>query len=113
EVGRPESEEQFRPKVGGAYALEEALRGRAPPDFVLLFSSNAAVLGGLGYATYAASNGFLDAFASSRARAGAPFRWISASWDPWPEETKHYRLKTGMDRYAMTAAEGAEAFRRL
>jgi acyl transferase domain-containing protein len=113
EVGRAESEEQLRPKVAGTYALEEALRGRPPPDFALLFSSNAAVLGGLGYVTYAASNGFLDAFASSRARAGAPPRWISASWDPWPEETKHYQLKTSMDRYAMTPAEGAEAFRRL
>jgi acyl carrier protein len=54
----------------------------------------------------------MDAFAASRSRRAAT-RWISASWDPWPEETKHYQLKTSMDRYAMTAAEGAEAFRRL
>jgi acyl transferase domain-containing protein/NADP-dependent 3-hydroxy acid dehydrogenase YdfG/acyl carrier protein len=111
DIGRSESETQFGPKVYGTYALEKALRGRAV-DFVLLFSSNAAVLGGLGYLTYASSNLFMDAFA--QARAGQPgTRWVSASWDPWPEETKHTHVRTSMDQYAMTAQEGAEAVRRL
>jgi acyl transferase domain-containing protein/acyl carrier protein len=111
DIGRGESETQFGPKVYGTYALEQALRGRAV-DFVLLFSSNAAVLGGLGYLTYASSNLFMDAFA--QARAGQPgTRWVSASWDPWPEETKHNNVRTSMDQYAMTPQEGAEAVRRL
>ncbi|NPC81470.1 SDR family oxidoreductase, partial [Pyxidicoccus fallax] len=110
-IGRGESETQFGPKVYGTYALEKALRGRAV-DFVLLFSSNAAVLGGLGYLTYTSSNLFLDAFAQARAgKTGT--RWVSASWDPWPEETKHANVRTSMDQYAMTAREGAEAVRRL
>ncbi|MFP2933973.1 SDR family oxidoreductase, partial [Pyxidicoccus sp. 3LG] len=111
DIGRNESETQFGPKVYGTYALEKALRGRAV-DFVLLFSSNAAVLGGLGYLTYASSNLFMDAFA--QARSGRPgTRWVSASWDPWPEETKHNNVRTSMDQYAMTLQEGAEAVRRL
>ncbi|MCP3140919.1 type I polyketide synthase [Pyxidicoccus xibeiensis] len=111
DIGRGESETQFGPKVYGTYALEKALRSRAV-DFVVLFSSNAAVLGGLGYLTYASSNLFMDAFA--QARSGRPgTRWVSASWDPWPEETKHNNVRTSMDQYAMTTQEGAEAVRRL
>ncbi|WP_228556602.1 type I polyketide synthase [Myxococcus sp. AB025B] len=111
DIGRSESETQFGPKVHGTYALEQVLSRRSA-DFVLLFSSNAAVLGGLGYLTYASSNLFMDAFAQARAgRTGT--RWVSASWDPWPEETKHTNVRTSMDQYAMTPAEGAEAVRRL
>ncbi|AKQ65455.1 Malonyl CoA-acyl carrier protein transacylase [Myxococcus hansupus] len=114
ELGTQASETQFQPKVYGTYALDEALRGR-DIDFVLLFSSNAAVLGGLGYLTYASANVFMDAFASNRAARGVGgTRWVSASWDGWPEETKHYAgFKTSMDQYAMTREEGAEAVRRL
>ena len=114
DLGTQASETQFRPKVHGTYVLEEVLRGRSL-DFVLLFSSNAAVLGGLGYLAYASANLFLDAFAASRAgrsQDGTP--WVSASWDSWPEETKHYAgFKTSMDQYAMTREESAEAVRRL
>ncbi len=110
EVGEEESETQFGPKVYGLYALAAALDGRAL-DFRLLMSSNAAVLGGLGYLTYTAANLFLDAFAASRAGDGE--RWISVDWDPWPKETKRYEgAHTALDRYAMTVAESAEAFRR-
>jgi phthiocerol/phenolphthiocerol synthesis type-I polyketide synthase E len=110
EVGEEESETQFAPKVYGLYALEQALAGREL-DFRLLMSSNAAVLGGLGYLTYTAANLFLDAFAASR--AGGRERWISVDWDPWPKETKRYEgVHTALDRYAMTREESAEAFRR-
>ncbi|NMO18680.1 acyltransferase domain-containing protein [Pyxidicoccus fallax] len=114
DLGTQASETQFRPKVHGAYVLEEVLRGRTL-DFVLLFSSNAAVLGGLGYLAYASANLFLDAFAAHRARVSdGGTRWVSASWDGWPEETKHYAgFRTSMDQYAMTREEGADAVRRL
>ncbi|QSQ16100.1 SDR family oxidoreductase [Myxococcus landrumensis] len=111
DIGRNESETQFGPKVYGTYALEKVLSRRAA-DFVLLFSSNAAVLGGLGYLTYASSNLFMDAFAQARA-GHTGTRWVSASWDPWPEETKHTNVRTSMDQYAMTPREGAEAVQRL
>jgi phthiocerol/phenolphthiocerol synthesis type-I polyketide synthase E len=110
EIGKAESEEQFGPKVYGTYALRDALKGRAF-DFCVLFSSNAAVLGGLGYLTYTAANSFMDAFAEEQARQDA--RWISASWDPWPRETKKLEYQTSIDQYAMTAEESLEAFERI
>lgn len=110
EIGKAESEEQFGPKVYGTYALRDALQGRAF-DFCVLFSSNAAVLGGLGYLTYTAANSFMDAFAAEQARGDT--RWISASWDPWPRETKKIEYQTSIDQYAMTGEESLEAFERI
>ncbi len=51
-------------------ALAAAL-GERPLDFVLLMSSLSTVLGGLGFAAYAAANSFLDAFAAQQRRASA------------------------------------------
>ena len=81
ELGTEESEEQFRAKVYGAYSLAKALDGRAI-DFCMLFSSNSAVLGGLGFGAYAAANLFLDSFAASESKSGST-RWVSANWDGW------------------------------
>ncbi len=112
EMGREEAGEQFRSKVHGVYVLERILEGRAP-DFCLLFSSMAAVLGGIGYAAYSAANGFMDAFALGRRDREGP-AWLSADWDPWPEETKKLAgVRTSVDRYAMSEDEAAEAFRRV
>jgi acyl transferase domain-containing protein/acyl carrier protein len=110
EIGRAESEEQFGPKVYGTYALRNALRDHEI-DFCVLFSSNAAVLGGLGYLTYAAANSFMDTFAAVLAEKDE--RWISASWDPWPRETKKIEYQTSIDQYAMLPEESVEAFERV
>src|SRR6185295_12662464 len=67
-------------KVRGTQLLEELLASD-PPDFVVLCSALASVLGGPGQAAYAAANAFLDAFAQSR--RGASTRWISIAWDAW------------------------------
>jgi phthiocerol/phenolphthiocerol synthesis type-I polyketide synthase E len=107
------SEGQFQAKVYGTYALEEALRGR-PLDFCLLFSSNASVLGGIGFTAYAAANLFLDAFARDREeRSGAP--WVSSNWDGWPlaEITGEVGVETSMKKYAMDRAESLVAFERV
>ncbi len=114
EVSRGASELQFRPKVKGLYVLERALEGR-DVDFCLLFSSNAAILGGLGSYTYTAANVFMDAFAASRSRAGGA-AWISANWDGWLlQDTSHLSAsyQTSMDQYAMTPGESVEAFSRV
>jgi NAD(P)-dependent dehydrogenase (short-subunit alcohol dehydrogenase family)/acyl carrier protein len=110
EIGAVESEAQFEPKVYGTYALWNALREREF-DFCVLFSSNAAVLGGLGYLAYAASNSFMDSFAAELAKRDE--RWISASWDPWPRETKKLEYQTSIDQFAMTPEESIEAFERI
>jgi NAD(P)-dependent dehydrogenase (short-subunit alcohol dehydrogenase family)/acyl carrier protein len=108
QLGPAESEAQFRAKVYGLYVLDELLRDRAL-DFCLLCSSNAAILGGLGFAAYAAANLFMDAFAAACTSAGRT-PWISANWDTWlTAET----TPSAADTYAMTADEGIEAFRRV
>jgi acyl transferase domain-containing protein/acyl carrier protein len=112
DIGVTETESQFQPKAYGLYVLDKVLEG-IDLDFFLLFSSNASVLGGLGLVAYSAANAFMDAFALSRCGANnAP--WISATWDPWPEEMQKYAgYQTSIDRYAMTVEESVEAFNRL
>src|SRR5262249_8374326 len=68
EIGILETESQFQPKAYGLYVLERVTRN-IDMDFCLLFSSNASVLGGLGFIAYSAANTFMDAFASSRSSA--------------------------------------------
>jgi len=114
-IGYVESETQFRPKVYGLYTLDRVLEGRKL-DFCLLFSSNAAVLGGLGLVAYAAANLFMDAFVASR-NQGSPFPWISTNWDVWLQEDraqrKGHRMRSSMDEYAMVPAESLEALVRV
>ncbi len=112
EVDRAEAERHFRAKVDGTRVLAELLAGRAL-DFCLLFSSNAAVLGGLGAVAYAAANRFLDAFAAARPGGGAP--WLSVSWDGWQLAAGALlgSFQSSLDRYSMTPAEGLEVLRRV
>jgi acyl transferase domain-containing protein/acyl carrier protein len=70
----------FGAKLGGTLVLERVLRDE-PLEFVLLQSSMSSVLGGLGFASYAAANAFLDAV-PERHRDG-PTRWLSVDWDTW------------------------------
>ena len=103
--------EQASPKALGLYAIEAALQGRAV-DFVLAMSSNAAVLGGLGFLSYAAANAAMDAFVAARSGRESGTRWMSANWDHWPAETKKYLdVSTSMDDYAMTVEEARDATR--
>ncbi|HEX5727159.1 MAG TPA: KR domain-containing protein, partial [Longimicrobiaceae bacterium] len=62
-------------------ALAAALEGRTP-DFCLVESSLAGVLGVLGRLRHAAANALADAFAARRAREGGA-RWTSVAWDRW------------------------------
>jgi len=54
----------------------------AGPDFVVLFSSLASVLGGLGMAAYAAANRYMDMVAEEAPEAGG-ISWIAVNWDDW------------------------------
>src|SRR6185369_15629609 len=112
-IGQAESEEQFRSKVHGVYALEKVLAARVP-DFCLLFSSNASVLGGLGLVAYSAANQFVDAFALDRGRQSA-LRWNSASWDGWPADatTNGASRQTSIAEYAMSPTESVDAVGRV
>lgn len=68
-------------KVMGTDVLCEALDARAL-DFLMLCSSLAGTLGGLGRAAYASANAYLDAVAQSRdGSRGYPV--FSVAWDGW------------------------------
>ena len=100
----------FAPKAQGVAVLDLLLGGRSL-DFCILFSSLASVLGGLGYATYAAANAFLDGYAHHRASRGSEgsVGWTSVCWDGWawlPEGQTPSAL-------AMSPAESCVAFERL
>jgi phthiocerol/phenolphthiocerol synthesis type-I polyketide synthase E len=119
-LGVAESEEQFRAKVHGLYALERALEG-VEVDFCCLFSSASAVLGGLGLAAYSAASLFLDAFALSRNADGRGV-WLVSDWDPWPDEDGEDgedpaagtdTLRSSVQQYRMKPEEAAEALRRV
>ena len=67
-------------KAFGVRVLAQVLADQ-PLDFLLLCSSTASFLGGVGTAEYAAANAFLDAFAHERAPRAFPV--ISVNWDRW------------------------------
>jgi len=99
------SQTQFRPKVDGMRVLERVVRD-VPLDFCLFISSNAAVLGGLGFTAYSAANRFIDAFAATQNRTGGT-PWISTNWDAWSFDNH------SAGELSMTPAESREALRRV
>jgi acyl carrier protein len=73
----------MRPKVQGTLVLDRIYRDKNI-DFLVLFSSNSALLGGMGQIDYCAANNFLDAFAIAQNR-NPNYRAISIDWDIWQE----------------------------
>ncbi len=101
---------QFLPKVYGLYVLEEVLEG-LDLDFCILFSSLAAVLGGLGLAAYASANTFIDAFARRHNREHE-VPWLSIAWDAWQFDAAAQGIGRGLAQLALHPDEGVEAFHR-
>ncbi|MCW7941441.1 polyketide synthase [Streptomyces hygroscopicus] len=73
-------ERVWRPKVTAAWRLHEALGDHAP-DWFVLHSSMASLLGNPGQGAYAAANAWLDAFAAWRTGLGLPT--LAVNWGPW------------------------------
>ncbi|MDZ7268845.1 MAG: SDR family NAD(P)-dependent oxidoreductase [candidate division KSB1 bacterium] len=112
ELTPAEVEEQWRAKVEGTRVLQRLLSGREL-DFVVLQSSLASQLGGLGFAAYAAANLYLDAFAQQQQRAGQR-QWISVNWDGWDfGETAPTGLGSQAVELGITPAEGVAVFQRI
>ena len=70
----------IRPKVQGTLVLQQIF-AKDNLDFLVLFSSLSALLGGLGQVDYCAANCFLDAVARSQTNQ----RTIAINWDIWQE----------------------------
>lgn len=98
-------------KVRGTRALHEVL-GDRELDFVLLLSSNAAVLGGVGTAAYTAANVHLDAFAQWRWETTGS-RWVSVNLEQWLPEDDGAVPVTSFTQYGVTAGEGVAALERV
>jgi acyl transferase domain-containing protein len=117
ETGRAECEPGFRSQVHGLFALEKALQD-IRLDFCLLQSSIVALVGGPGFAAYAAASAFVDAFAWQRNQA-TPVPWISVNWDSWQVGASQARTEPGPHLgaasrpFSMTPKEGVEVFRRV
>lgn len=103
----------FRAKVHGTRVLEEIFKDKSL-DFFALISSLSTVLGGLGTATYAAGNHFLDALAVGKNRSGGT-PWLSINWDAWRNETGSTTTGSGaaIAEFSLTFAEGIDAFQRV
>ncbi|HEY3368661.1 MAG TPA: SDR family oxidoreductase [Symbiobacteriaceae bacterium] len=103
-------EPHFTAKVEGLAALAEVLAGR-PLDFVLLSSSLSPILGGLGFAAYAAANAFMDAFANRMRQAGS-VPWISLNWEGWRfGDQVHVQAALGatVTAYSLSPAQATQA----
>jgi len=74
----------WAPKAAGAWRLHQAVAGCEPgarPDWFVVYSSMAALLGHPGQAAYAAANSWLDGFAAWRSAQGLPT--LAVNWGPW------------------------------
>ena len=70
----------WTPKVTGAWQLHQATAS-LEPDWFVVYSSMASLLGHPGQGAYAAANSWLDAFATWRSRQGRPT--LAVNWGPW------------------------------
>ncbi len=107
---RAEVQAAFAPKLQGTRAMLEALRGE-PLDFMLLCSSVASCVGGLGRSDYAAANAWLDAFAIA-CRREYPWPVFSVGWDAW----RDVGIGADMDvpeGMGLDARTGTEVFDRI
>jgi acyl transferase domain-containing protein/acyl carrier protein len=103
----------FRPKVDGVEALRNISREK-PLRACVLMSSLSSVLGGLGFAAYAAANAYLDAVAQHDDGLNG-VRWLSIGWDAWqsPEQADRPEIAGELMQHAIAASAGAALFSRL
>ena len=80
-TGAADSEATFAPKMAGALSLEKVFAGRRRLDFVVCFSSRAALEGQVGGADYAAANAYLDTFVRDTPLVAD--RLLSIGWPAW------------------------------
>ncbi|MEU2801434.1 type I polyketide synthase [Streptomyces sp. NPDC007117] len=100
-------------KAQGAWEVHRAVAGREP-DFFVLYSSAASLIGSPGQGAYAAANAYLDALAEHRAAEGLPA--TAVHWGAWGQVGRGRHLgergfvtispQDGMDALEQILAEG-------
>lgn len=106
ETDKKKCEKHFKYKAKALYLLDNALKG-SNPDFAIAVSSIATIVGGLGYAAYASSNAFIDAYANKNAGDG-DLHWTSINLDAWKAAGRQDLVtdfSTSLSRLAMTSEE--------
>lgn len=110
------------PKLQGTLVLDRILRDEGL-DFMVLYSSINAIIGGMGEVDYCAANAFMDAFAHyNSTRHSIPtfsINWGAWQWDVWqsalldslPEV--YERMKKLRETYGISFAEGEETLWRI
>lgn len=108
EMTRAQVDAHFTAKIGGLRVLQDVLGDTDAPLRVTV-SSLASILGGLGFAAYAAANSGMDTYA--RALEG---RWLTVNWEGWGlrGEEDHPMPATTIMEYWMREDEGVEVFER-
>lgn len=108
DMTRDQVDAHFAAKIAGLRVLQDVL-GDADAPLRVTVSSLASLLGGLGFAAYAASNSGMDTYA--RALDG---RWLTVNWEGWGlrGEEDHPMPATTIMEYWMRQDEGVEIFER-
>lgn len=114
-------EEVFQPKIQVIKVINSLIKKlNLNLDFLVLFSSNTALTGGLGQIDYCAANAFLDAFSYYSNQEG--ILTISINWDAWKDVGM--AVKTPLPDYlaplreeylknAISNSEGIESLSRI
>lgn len=99
-------------KVQGSWLLHQYSQA-CPIEFMLCFSSIAAVVGWAGQANYAAANSFMDQLMQLRRVQGLP--GLSINWGPWAEAGMAAELSSHdqrrMENAGMAAMSNADSVR--
>ncbi len=111
DLDRESCELQFTPKVRGLHVLDKVLGGQAP-DFCIIMSSIASLLGGLRLGAYASANAYLDTFAHNQSGESG-LTWLSVNWDGWHFGDTESSATSAIARLSMTPAQGVDVFARL
>ena len=106
-----EIKDVFRAKVQGSWNVHTALLG-VPIDFLVFFSSAAAITGNVGQVDYAAANGFMDWLAEHRTEIeGSLGHTLSLNWPLWKSEGMQNSSASADSIFSLM--DGEEAFRVL
>ncbi len=100
----------LKPKVQGAWILDQITR-RDDPDFFILSSSLTALTGAPGQSDYTAANSFLDAFSDFRNKEGG--KTLSINWPPWKETGMAFDWGVDQTGYAVKTRDATSALNKL